>query len=322
MKSAAPPPLNALRAFEAFARHGGMTAAAAELCVTHGAVSRQVAALQDHLGVTLVVGPRHRLTLTPTGAALAARLTGAFSVIGDAVEAARRDERREIEISCLGTFALKWLIPRLPGFMALHPEIRVKVSESWAPADFARDRIDGAIRIFNPGQGAKRQEITPFLRQYQGPVAAPALTPPGITLEALGRLPRLHASTFRESWAIWSALVEVRLPSVDPSREFQHNNSMIEAAAAGLGVAIVPWAFVAPDITAGRLVAPFGFAERPSQFVFLRPEGRPDASVDAFRDWLVAEGSISPGPPIPSTGPAAGTRPAPRPGAPPSTGRG
>ena len=302
MKSAAPPPLNALRAFEAFARHGGMTAAAAELCVTHGAVSRQVAALQDHLGVALVVGPRHRLALTPAGAELAARLTGAFTAISDAVETARRDDRREIEISCLGTFALKWLIPRLPGFMALHPEIRVKVSESYAPADFFRSAVDGAIRIFNPGQGAARQEITPFLAQYQGPVGAPAITPLGITIEAMGRLPRLHASTFRESWTVWSELVGVCLPEAR-SREFQHNNSMIEAAAAGMGVAIVPWAFVAPDIQAGRLVAPFGFAERPSMFVFLRPKGRPDASVDAFRDWLVAEGSVSPSAPIPSTGP-------------------
>lgn len=304
MKSVAPPPLNALRAFEAFARHGGMTAAAAELCVTHGAVSRQVAALQEHLGVALVVGPRHRLTLTPAGAELAGRLTGAFTTIADAVDAARRDDRREIEISCLGTFALKWLIPRLPGFMALHPEIRVRVSESYAAVEFGRDRIDGAIRIFNPGQNARRQEVTPFLSQYQGPVGAPSVTPPGMTLEALGRLPRLQASTFRESWAVWSDLVGVRLAPASQSREFQHNNSMIEAAAAGLGAAIVPWAFVAPDIANGRLVAPFGFAERPSRFVFLRPEGRPDASVDAFRDWLVAEGSISPGPPIPSTGPA------------------
>jgi len=303
MKSAAPPPLNALRAFEAFARHGGMTAAAAELCVTHGAVSRQVAALQDHLGVALVVGPRHRLALTPAGAELAARLTGAFATISDAVDAARRDERREIEISCLGTFALKWLIPRLPGFMALHPEIRVKVSESYAAVDFAKGRIDGAIRIFNPGQEAKRQEVTPFLPQYQGPVGAPDVTPPGMTIEAMGRLPRLHASTFRESWTVWGELVGVRLPATPQSREFQHNNSMIEAAAARMGVAIAPWAFVAPDVLAGRLVAPFGFAERPSKFVFLRPEGRPDASVDAFRDWLVAEGSVSPPPPIPSTGP-------------------
>ena len=303
MKSVAPPPLNALRAFEAFARHGAMTAAASELCVTHGAVSRQVAALQDHLGVALVVGPRHRLTLTPAGSELAARLTGAFATIADAVNNARRDERREIEISCLGTFALKWLIPRLPGFMALHPDIRVKVSESYAAVDFARDRLDGAIRIFNPGQAPARQEATPFLRQYQGPVGAPTVTPPGMSIETLGRLPRLHASTFRESWAVWSELVGVSLPPAPQEREFQHNNSMIEAAAAGMGAAIAPWAFVAPDVTAGRLVAPFGFAERPSKFVFLRPERRPDASVDAFRDWLVAEGSVSPPPPIPSTGP-------------------
>ena len=302
MKSA-PPPLNTLRAFEAFARHGGMTAAAAELCVTHGAVSRQVAALQDQLGVPLVVGPRHRLTLTPAGVELAARLTGAFAAISGAVDAARRDQRREIEISCLGTFALKWLIPRLPGFMALHPEIRVKVSESYAPADFVRSRIDGAIRIFNPGQTARKQAITPFLTQYQGPVGAPSVTPPGITIDAMMRLPRLHASTFRESWSVWTELVGVPLPATILSREFHHNNSMIEAAAAGLGVAIVPWAFVAPDIQAGRLVAPFGFAERPSNFVFLRPEERPDASVDAFRDWLIAEGSVSPGPAIPSRGP-------------------
>lgn len=304
MKSAAPPPLNALRAFEAFARHGGMTAAAAELCVTHGAVSRQVAALQDHLGVALVVGPRHRLTLTPAGADLAARLTGAFATIAEAVEVARHDRRREIEISCLGTFALKWLIPRLPGFMAAHPDIRVRVSESYAPIDFARSSVDGAIRIFNPGPMPARQEATPFLPQYQGPVGALSVTPPGITIEAMGRLPRLHASTFRESWRVWSELVGVVLPPPPLEREFQHNNSMIEAAAAGMGVAIAPWAFVAPDIVAGRLVAPFGFAERPSKFVFLRPQGRPDASVDAFRDWLVAEGSVSPEPPIPSTDPA------------------
>ncbi len=321
MSRPVPPPLNSLRAFEAFARHGGMTAAAAELCVTHGAVSRQVAALQAHLGVALVTGPRHRLSLTPAGATLAASLSGAFAAITDAVTTARADARREIEISCLGTFALKWLIPRLPGFVAAHPDIRVRVSESWAAIDFARDRVDGAIRILNPGQVPARQEITPFLPQFQGPVGAPTVTPAGITVEAMGRLPRLHAATFRESWAVWSDLVGVDLPPAPLVREFQHNNSMIEAAAAGMGVAIAPWAFVAPDIASGRLVAPFGFAERPSRFVFLRPEGRPDASVDAFRDWLVAEGAVSP-PPIPSTDPAAETRPGPGPEGPASTARG
>lgn len=297
------PPLNALRAFEAFARHGGMTAAAAELCVTHGAVSRQVRVLQEALGAPLVTGPRHRLVLTPAGAALAARLSGAFAAINDAVAAARPGDHREIEISCLGTLALKWLIPRLGTFLAAHPEVRVRLSESYAPVDFARDRFHGAIRILNPDTETPGAEVTPFLPQYQGPVAAPHVTPPGQSLEAFAALPRLHAATFPESWRVWSELTGVALPPAGIEREFGHNHSMIEAAAAGMGAAIAPWVFVAPDIAAGRLVAPFGFALRPSQFAFLRPAGRKDAAVDAFRDWLVAEGAASP-PPIPSTGPA------------------
>ena len=296
MRNAAPPPLNALRAFEAFARHGGMTAAAAELCVTHGAVSRQVRALQETLGVALVTGPRHRLALTPVGAELAHRLSGAFAAIGDAVAVARAKDHREIEISCLGTFALKWLIPRLSGFLSAHPQVRVRVSESYAAVDFRRDRFDGAIRIFDPGTTARGAEATPFLDQYQGPVGAPHLVTVGMDLAAFGRLPRLTASTFRESWRVWGDLSGVDLPPAAVEREFQHNNSMLEASASGMGVAVVPWAFVAPDIASGRLVAPFGFAPRTSKFVFLRPVGRKDPAVDAFRDWLVAEGAVSPEP--------------------------
>lgn len=299
-----PPPLNALRAFEAFARHGGMTAAAAELCVTHGAVSRQVRALQEILGTPLVTGPRHRLALTPAGAELAGRLASGFAAINDAVAAARAGQHREIEISCLGTLALKWLIPRLGAFLAAHPEIRVRLLESYAPVDFSRDRFNGAIRILSPEMDRAGAEVTPFMPHYQGPVAAPHMTPPGQSLAAFGALPRLHAATFPESWRVWSELTGVALPPARVEREFAHNHSMIEAAAAGMGAAITPWVFVAPDIAAGRLVAPFGFAPRTSQFVFLRPAGRKDAAIDAFRDWLVAEGAVSP-PPIPSTDPGA-----------------
>lgn len=308
MKRSAPPPLNALRAFEAFARHGGMTPAAAELCVTHGAVSRQVRALQETMGVALVTGPRHRLVLTPAGRDLVKGLSPAFSAIDQAVARARQKQAREIEISCLGTFALKWLIPRLPGFVAAHPDIRVKLSESWAAVDFARDRFDGAIRILEPGATPERAEATPFLPQHQGPVVAPALLKE-MSPERFDALTRLHAATFPESWRVWSDLTGVFLPPVSRVQEFAHNHSMIEAAVAGMGAAIAPWAFVAPDVAAGRLVAPFGFARRPSHFAFLRPAGRPngqrDVAVDVFCDWLVAEGKLSPEPPpIPSTGPA------------------
>ncbi len=271
--------------------------------------------------MALVTGPRHRLAPTPAGAELAHRLSSAFTAIGDAVALARAGDHREIEISCLGTFALKWLIPRLSGFLAAHPEVRVRVSESYAKVDFRRDRFDGAIRIFDADASAPRAEATPFLKQHQGPVGAPHLTPAGVDLAVFARLPRLNAATFRASWRVWGELTGVDLPPATVEREFAHNNSMLEAAASGMGVAVVPWAFVAPDIAAGRLVAPYGFAERSSRFVFLRPAGREDAAVDAFRDWLVAEGAVSP-PPIPSTGPDAGTRRSPAPAGPGSTGRG
>lgn len=303
MKRAASPPLNALRTFEAFARHRSMTRAADELCVTHGAVSRQIAALQASLGVVLVSGPRHALTLTEAGLALADRLTPAFGIIEDAVQATRQGTAREIEISCLGTFALKWLIPRLPGFLAAHPEVRVRVSESYAPVDFRRDRFDGAIRIIEPGAVHVRTETTPFLKHHQVVVGAPSLMETLPDLEAVAGATRLRSATFRRAWASWAELVGIDLAPAVQEREFAHNHSLVEAAISGMGVAVAPWPFVAPDVLAGRLAAPFGFVERTSRFVFLRPEGRRDAAVDAFRDWLVAEGERSPPPPIPSTGP-------------------
>ncbi|RZJ03069.1 MAG: LysR family transcriptional regulator, partial [Brevundimonas sp.] len=298
-------PLTALRAFDAFARHGAMTLAARELSVTHGAVSRQIATLQASLGVDLVEGPRHRLRLTRAGRALADELAPAFAAIRRGVDAARGASPIEIEVSCLGTLAVKWLIPRLHGFMDRHPDIRVRLSESYAPVDFRRDRFDAAIRIFEQGQTAPGAEVSEIMPQMQGLVGSPAAVPPGSRWDDLAGLPRLHAATFPESWRVWSGLSGVTLGAATVEREFGHNHSLIEAAAAGLGLAIVPWAFVAPDLASGRLVAPFGFLRRTSRFVFVRPAGRTNAAVDAFRDWLAVQGEATEQP-DPSSFPAAG----------------
>lgn len=302
MTARALPPLTALRAFEAFARHGAMTAAARELSVTHGAVSRQIAALQASLGVQLVEGPRHRLALTPAGRALAEELTPAFAAIRRSVDAARSAGPTEIEVSCLGTLAVKWLIPRLPDFLARHPEVRVRLSETYAPVDFRRDRFDAAIRIFNADETGRGMEVHDIMPQLQGLVAAPSAAPPGSAWSDLADLPRLHAATFPESWKVWSELAGIRAGPARIEREFAHNHSMIEAAASGLGLAIAPWAFVAPDLASGRLVAPFGFVRRTSRFVFLRPTDRRSAAVDAFRDWLVAEGAATRQPEVAGVG--------------------
>ena len=291
------PSLNALRAFEAFSRHGRMSLAADELCVTHGAVSRHVRQLETTLGVSLVDGPKNALRLTEEGARLAASLTGAFDQVATAIAVARTEAPQTLEVSCIGTLAMRWLIPRLPGFVEHHPNVRVGLSESHAHVDFRRDGVDLAIRMAED-LSSEDAEKTPFMRHYNGPVVAPSLTAGGpFTLERLAALPRLHTRTFRRGWSEWETLSGHGLGAAPVDREFDHHFYMLEAAAAGLGVAIGPWPSIIDDLTAGRLVAPFGFVPARARYVALRPKDAANAASEAFRDWLVEEGAKTPSPP-------------------------
>ena len=141
------PPLTALRAFEAFARLGRMGLAADELCVTHGAISRQVRSLERECGVRLTQGPRNSLRLTEAGTRLAASLGEAFDGIERSFLSLRASADRELHVSCVGTLAMRWLIPRLAGFHALHPGLSIRVTEAYGPVDFGRDQFDAAIRL-------------------------------------------------------------------------------------------------------------------------------------------------------------------------------
>ncbi len=289
------PPLNALYAFEAFARRGGMTAAADELCVTHGAVSRQVRQLEDRLGVVLVEGPKTRLRLTEAGLALADQLTTAFRSIETAVGAQDRGAS-SLHLSCLGSLAMKWLIPRLASFHAANPDVQVRIAESYAPVDFRRGGFDLAVRV---GQGFDTQamEVTPFMRQFHGPVLAPRLLSGSPDARAvLSDLPRLWSQSYPQAWLEWQKNAGVALAEPATTRAFEHNTYMIEAAAAGLGAAVCPWTFVAEDLAQGRLVAPFGFAATGASYVVLRPKGARHKAAALFRDWLVAQGARMPEP--------------------------
>jgi DNA-binding transcriptional LysR family regulator len=217
------PPLNALRAFEAFGRRGRMTLAADELCVTHGAVSRQIRQLEDHLGVALTEGPRNRLVMTEAGLKLAEGLSRAFDILDETVPRPPEDEPRPTVVSCLPTFAMKWLIPRLPDFVAAHPEIQARIVESNGPFDFRADGVDLAIRMRLPdAPPSPDADVTPFLKHYVGPVASPEVTAQVSDLESLARLPRLHTRTFMESWTEWEAAAGVSLPPAAVNREFDH----------------------------------------------------------------------------------------------------
>ena len=293
------PSLNALRAFEAFGRHGRMTLAADELCVTHGAVSRQIRQLEEHLGVALTEGPRARLRLTPAGLALAQALSPAFDQIEAAVPRPVQAGPKPLVVSCLPTFAMKWLIPRLPGFQAAHPDIPVRVAESNGPFDFKGDGVDLAIRMrFLGDHHSDDSEVTPFMEHFHGPVMAPELARKGMTLGEICAMPRLLTRTFVESWSDWTRNLNLAsIPDPVSTQEFDHYFYMLEAAAAGLGVAIGPWSFVQRDLASGRLVAPLGFTPGRSSIVALTPRDGASEGALVFRHWLLAEGASTPHPP-------------------------
>jgi DNA-binding transcriptional LysR family regulator len=292
------PPLNALRAFEAFGRRGRMTLAADELCVTHGAISRQIRQLEDHLGVALTEGPRNRLTLTETGLTLAQALTLALDQVEAALPQPAGSGDGTLVVSCLPTFAMKWLIPRLPDFVAAHPEIQARIVESNGPFDFRADGVDLAIRMRLPdAPPSPDADVTPFLKHYVGPVASSDLAAQVSDVDSLARLPRLHTRTFLESWAEWEAAAGVALPPAAVNREFDHYFYMLEAAAAGLGVALSPFAFAEHDLTAGRLVAPLGLIPGQARVCALTPKGKATRAARRFRDWLVVQGAATAPPP-------------------------
>ncbi len=285
------PSLNALRAFEAMARTGRATLAAEELRVTHSAVSRQVKALEASLGVRLFSGPKHRLTLTPAGQELLPVLTRAFDEIATAVRNLRSDGE-DLHLAVNASLSVKWLIPRLSDFAARHPEIRLHLEELASQATSHRG-AQAVVRIV-PGARLADPLVTPFVRNHIGPVMTPAMAE-RFAADPLAA-PRLSAQSHPQGWAIWAAVAGVEI-SPAAEQPFAHQHFAMDAAVAGLGVAILPWPLVAEDVAHGRLVAPFGFRRAESAFALIAAPGGESRALARFRDWLVAQGGLTPPPP-------------------------
>lgn len=281
------PPLTALRAFEAAIRHGRMTRAAEELGVTHGAVSRQVRLLEETFGAQLLERTQQGLVPTEAGAVLAERLSRGFREIEAGVAALRDEASGTLDVSCLGTFTMRWLIPRLGRFAATHPGIEVRLMQSDAPTDFARGRYDVAIRVTDHALPEEAHLTTLFPERF-GPVLSPSLakrlnlrTP-----EDLARAPRLWARTRPTAWPDWC--VRAGLDLLEGGTPYEHFYFMLEAAAAGLGVALAPEPHVADDLAAGRLIAPFGLIFSGLDYVAVRRRGAP-RKARVFCEWVGSE---------------------------------
>jgi DNA-binding transcriptional LysR family regulator len=284
------PPLKALPAFEEAARQLSFSAAARELNLTHGAISRQMKSLETHLGVRLFRRLNRRLELTQAGETFLPAARTALDVVeaSAAQLSAATTRQGPLVVSCLPTLMMRWLIPRLYDFNARHPSIDVRLAASSAAVDFARQGVDVAIRI-GSGPWPDGVEAHAFMNEEIGPVCSPALLqrrklrrPADLADHAL-----LHTETRADAWADW--LVRSGTKAVDAAKgqRFEHFYFLLEAAVAGLGVAVAPKPLVMQDLKLGRLVAPFGFVRSGRQYCLLHPaELAGLAKVRTFRTWI------------------------------------
>lgn len=278
-------PFTGLRALEAYARTGRMTLAAAELGVTHGAVSRALKGLEQDLGYPLMERNRGRSDLNAGGLRLAKAMTCAFDDIAAALDEQDR-AKTVLRVSCISSFAARWLIPRLAGFSALHPDIDVQIHESNSLIRLPEPRVDVAVRMVDndtyPGADGET-----FLESWHGPVIAPSITPADPS--AVWALARLATRTYPPAWLDWQRDASIDWPAPETTKEFDRFIYTLEAALGGLGVALAPMTIVGDDIAAGRLTAPFGFVKSRARYVFFRRSSPGSTATDVFCDWIKTE---------------------------------
>lgn len=278
-------PLSSLRAFEASARLGSMSAAAEELFVTHGAISRHVHLLEDQYGVPLLI--RHARSVSPTseGAALAAQLTEAFRLMREAVA---RLAPGPVTLSCSATIMTKWLIPRLGDFKRANPTTELRLNINHGEVDFIQDQISVAIRSSMKRPPAEvvsepllHEQIGPVChRDYQAQVGISSIA-------SLSRARILNTATRPNAWQEWAALMHCDDTTLTPHDRYEHFYLVIEAAVSQLGVALVPRYLVEKEIASGQLVAPFGFIDSPYTLnLWIAPHERLRDDVRKLANWI------------------------------------
>lgn len=286
------PPLNALRTFEAAARHVSFLHAAEELNVTPGAVSRQVKTLEQWIGAPLFRRAHKQVALTPLGRSYLEAISDPLEAIALATDrATRREAARPLAIYCYPTFALRWLVPRWGRFYDAHPEIDVQLTTSLQPVDFSRDDYDAAIRVGDrldaqPGLAALKLVDVELI-----PVCSPAVAKTVRTPADLASATLLHNAPRPFDWERWLAFAGIEGIDASAGPRFDSLNLSIQAAIGGVGVAIAVRALVEDELTEGRLVQPFGpsrLSSRPFYLVYPSHRAR-DRRLAAFAAWLETE---------------------------------
>jgi LysR family glycine cleavage system transcriptional activator len=284
------PPLNALRAFEAAARHLSVKNAADELCVTPGAVSQMLKALELHLGVRLFHRVNRGIFLTDAGQDFLPAVRNAFRQIADATRrVAASADTGILTVSVTPSFAAAWLVPRLKDFQDAHPDIDLQIIASKALVDFSRDGADVAVRHglgHYPGLSSERIFAVELV-----PVAAPALAArlgaPTVSAE-LTRWPHVHDAE-RKDWHLWFQAQGI--DEIGPPRgpAFDDSSLLLKAVLAGQGAGLLPAAMAALDLAEGRLVklASIAWPEAYAYYLVYPETSRDRPKVAAFRTWIL-----------------------------------
>lgn len=287
------PPLNALRAFEAAARLGSVSGAARTLHVTHGAISRQIKALEADLGVALFRREGRGVKLTDAGLHLREATGDAFARLRAAcLELQRQHADAPFVLGCPGSLLARWFIPRLDQLNRALPELRLQLSASEGELDPRRPGLDATLWFAEPPWPADAR-VFDLAAERIGPVISPhhprceALLqagPSALLDEAL-----LHTASRPQAWPSWALGQGLDPQVLMYGQGFEHLYYLLEAALAGLGIAIAPHLLVADDLANGRLLAPWGFIQTPARLALWVPGQRLDARAERLAGWLAAE---------------------------------
>ncbi len=304
------PPLNSLRAFEAAARHCSVFKAAKELHVTPAAVSHQIKALEEHLGIELFKRQPRRLTLTPAAEACLPKLTAAFGLMADAVNSAQQLARAgRVMVSSPPALATKWLIPRLSKFRDLYPEIDLRIAARQTRRDFDRSttgQVDNLLEdadiAFRLGDGDYPGYIVHKLFDtFTLPMCSPRLlqgehplrTPDDLRYHTLLHYESDNGSmdTNRPNWNSWLKAAGVRGIDTRRGPTFNHVTLAMQAAEDGLGVFLGMPALASTEMAEGRLVTPFPLKLPGGAGYYLlhNEESQRQPTIVAFRDWVLSE---------------------------------
>lgn len=281
-------PLNALRAFEAVAAHLSFTDAAKSLDVTTAAISSHIKALEEFLETPLFVRHSRSVRLTPQGARLLPGIQRGMSELTRAVDQLRQDRSSGLlNISLLGSFLQKWLLPRLGDFYQKHPEVDLRFNASRELVNFMQTDFHAAVRYGNGEWTQLRAEK--MLDDWVFPVASPALLAqlgPVNTLGDLNKYPLLHSAS--EPWKDWLRRVGGDTTRAERGPVLDDSASILTAAEQGHGLALARWSLVAGDLASGRLVRPSSQSVRQLQsYYFVAPAHHFELpKVIRFRNWL------------------------------------